>query len=111
MAPANILKRKETELEHEMRIFDQSELIIDRAILDQALASQAEEQVRCACLQGEVVEEGGNTAHTRSTMDLLPQEFMKAWKKIGSGKENKEWNGMEQEVHSYISPFHSVFSS
>ena len=33
-------------------------------------------------------------------MDLLPQEFMKAWKKIRSGKENKEWNGMEWEVHN-----------
>src|ERR1700731_2110083 len=110
MAPPNILKRKETELEREMRIFDQSELIIDRAVLDQALASQAEEQARCARLRGEVVE-GGDTAHTGSAMDLSPQEFMKAWKKIGSGKENKEWNGMEQEVHSYISPFYSAFSS
>ena len=44
-------------------------------------------------------------------MDLLPQEFMKAWKKIGSGKENKEWNGMEREVCSYISPSHSLFLS
>ena len=44
MAPTNVLKCKETELECEMRIFDQSEPIIDRAILDQALASQAEEQ-------------------------------------------------------------------
>ena len=57
------------------------------------------------------MEEGGNTAHTGSTMDLSPQEFMKAWKKIRSGKENKEWNGMEREVCSYISPFHSIFSS
>jgi len=111
MAPANVLKCKETELECKMCIFDQTEPIINRAILDQALASQVEEQVRCACLRGEVTEEGGNTAHTGSAMDLSPQEFMKAWKKIGSGKENKEWNRMEQEVHSYISPFHSVFSS
>jgi len=110
MAPTNVLKRKETELEREMRIFDQSEPIINRAILDQALASQAEEQVRCARLRGEVAE-GGDTAHTGSAMDLSPQEFMKAWKKIGSGKENKEWNGMEQEVRSYISPSHSLFSS
>ena len=57
------------------------------------------------------MEEGRTTAHTRSAMDLLPQEFMKAWKKMGSGKENKEWNGMEWEVCSYISPFHSIFSS
>ena len=110
MAPTKVLKRKETELEHEMRIFDQSEPIIDRAILDQALALQAEEQARCARLQGEVAE-GGDTAHTGSAMDLSPQEFMKAWKKIRSGKENKEWNGMEREVRSYISPSHSLFSS
>ena len=110
MAPANVLKCKETELEHEMRIFNQTELIIDRAVLDQALALQVEEQVRCAHLQGEVAEEGGNMAHTGNAMDLSPQEFMKAWKKIGNGKENKEWNGMEWEVRSYISPFHSVFS-
>ena len=45
MAPANILKHKETELECKMRIFDQTEPIIDRAVLDQALASQVEEQV------------------------------------------------------------------
>ena len=45
MAPTNVLKHKETELEREMHIFDQSEPIIDRAVLDQALASQAEEQV------------------------------------------------------------------
>ena len=110
MAPTNVLKRKETELEREMRIFDQSEPIINRAILDQALASQAKEQGRCACLRGEVME-GGDTAHTRSAMDLSPQEFMKAWKKIGSGKENKEWNGMEREVRSYIPPLHSLFLS
>ena len=110
MAPANVLKCKETELECKMRIFDETEPIIDRAVLDQALASQVQEQARCARLRGEVVE-GGDTAHTGSAMDLSPQEFMKAWKKIRSGKENKEWNGMEREVRSYISPFHSIFSS
>src|ERR1700730_7855160 len=50
MAPTNVLKCKETKFEHEMRIFNQTEPIIDKAILDQALASQAEEQVQCACL-------------------------------------------------------------
>ena len=50
MAPANILKCKETELEHEMCIFDQTKSAIDKAILDQALASQAEEQVQCMFL-------------------------------------------------------------
>src|ERR1700731_2228083 len=110
MAPANVLKRKETELERKICIFDQTEPIIDRAILDQALASQVEEQARCARLRGEVAEEGGNMAHTRNAMDLSPQEFMKAWKKIGNGKENKDWNRMEWEVRSYISPFHSIFS-
>src|ERR1700730_15812392 len=49
MAPANVLKCKETELEHEMRIFNQTELIIDRAVLDQALALQVEEQVHDVC--------------------------------------------------------------
>ena len=44
MAPANILKCKETELKCKLHIFDQTELAIDKAILDQALALQAEEQ-------------------------------------------------------------------
>src|ERR1700730_14969880 len=104
MAPTNILKCKETELECKMGIFDQTKSTINEAILDQALVLQAKEQVQCMCLQGEVTEEGRTTVHTRSTINLSPQEFMKAWKKIRSGKENKEWNGMEWEVHSYISP-------
>ena len=44
MAPTNVLKRKETKLECEMCIFNQTEPVINKAILDQALALQAEEQ-------------------------------------------------------------------
>ena len=44
MAPTNILKCKETELKCKLHIFDQTEAANNKAILVQALASQAAEQ-------------------------------------------------------------------
>ena len=48
----------------------------------------------------------GNIA---GVVDLLPTEFLKVWKKIGSARENKEWNEMEWEVCSKSSCLYSFF--
>ena len=110
MSAPSTPKRQETELERETRIFDTTEVAINEAVLAQALAAQVAEQVRCARLRGEVMGLGEATACSTS-IPLSPQDFAKAWKKIGSAKENKDWNAMEQEVRNSISQSHFYLSS
>ena len=108
MAAANTPEQRETELEREARIFDSTESANNEAVLAQALAAQVAERARCAQLRGEVAgseEMGGLSASGEPS----PQDFAKAWKKIGSVKENKDWNEMEREVRNSISFSNSYF--
>jgi hypothetical protein len=122
-----------------MRIFDEKEATVNAEVLAAALAHQAEERARLARLRGEVArsgESGDNVAGPSRTGDNVaepgevvgdvagpsamggnsagvddpsPADFLKAWKKIGSAKENKEWNEMDREVRSSNSHSISLF--
>jgi hypothetical protein len=119
MVASNILKRQETQFEHESRLFDEKEALVNAEVFAAAQANQAAERARLARLRGGVAganESGGNVAGPSGTeenvagvADPSPAEFLKAWKKIGSARENKEWNEMDREVRSNISRSHSSF--
>ena len=91
-------QQQETELAREMRVFDEEEAGVNQTVLAQALAAQAEEQARCARLRGEVASLSETTGNVAGVSSLSSADFLKAWKKIGSVKENEEWNRLEREV-------------
>jgi hypothetical protein len=126
MVAPGIFKRKETEFEVESRLFDEQEALVNADVLKTALAAQAAERARLARLRGEVASPGGSEGNVVGPSDKAgdvagpikmrgnvvgvadpsPAEFLKSWKKIGSVKENLEWNKMVREVRSSISrPF------
>ena len=103
MSAPNTSKPQETELEREMRLFEEGEVAINKAILAQAQAVLA--------LQGKDKIAGLSEATARAaSINLSAQDFARAWKKIGSVKENKDWNEMEREVRNNIPHFYSLFS-
>jgi hypothetical protein len=133
MVAPGVFKHQETELERETRAYDEKEATVNAEVFAALVAHQAAERVRLARLRGEVAgtskargnaagpgdktaepsEAAGDIAgpsamgdNSAGVVDPSPADFLKAWKKIGSAKENKEWNGMEREVRNDIS--HSI---
>jgi hypothetical protein len=60
MVAPGVFKHQETELEREMRIFDEEEATVNAEVLAAARAHQAEERARLARLRGEVARPGGS---------------------------------------------------
>jgi hypothetical protein len=123
MVAPGVFKHQETELEYESRVYDEKEARVNAEVFAAAQAHQAAERARLAHLRNEVASPSGSRSNVADSsgragdvagpskkgdniagvVDPSPAEFLKAWKKIGSAKENQEWNEMEREVRSSIS--------